>query len=75
MEKIVKVENDKMMELLFRLDERTRTMADEISQIKKDLNEKFVTIVEFRPIRLIVYGMAGAILIYVLMAILNFIKQ
>lgn len=55
-------------EILARLDERTSYLVSEIKEMK--LN--FVTHNEFRPVRLIVYGLVSLILASVFGAVLNF---
>jgi ATP sulfurylase len=51
-------------ELLIRIDERTRQMADEM----KGLKEVVITRAEFAPVRLIAYGLVGLILTLVITA-------
>lgn len=51
-------------ELLIRIDERTRQMADEM----KGLKEIVITRAEFAPVRLIAYGLVALILTLVVTA-------
>lgn len=51
-------------ELLIRIDERTRQMAEEM----KGLKEIVITRAEFAPVRLIAYGLVGLILTLVFTA-------
>lgn len=51
-------------ELLIRIDERTRQMADEV----KSLKEVVITRAEFAPVRLIAYGLVALILTLVITA-------
>ena len=49
--------------LLIRLDERTSTIQKDLASIKKELDGRFVTVDQFEPIKKIVYGMVGIILL------------
>lgn len=51
-------------ELVVRIDERTRAMAEEL----KGLKEIVITRAEFAPVRLIAYGLVGVTLTMVLTA-------
>lgn len=53
-------------ELVVRIDERTRAMAEEI----KGLKEIVITRAEFAPVRLITYGLVGLILTVVVTAMI-----
>jgi hypothetical protein len=48
--------------LLARLDERSKTIQSEVERIRVDLANRYVTNVEFEPIKRLVYGMAGLIM-------------
>lgn len=52
--------------LLARIDERTKRLEDDFSSIRIQLSSKFVTKEEFVPVKNIVYGMVGLILVAVL---------
>jgi ATP sulfurylase len=52
-------------ELLIRIDERTRAMAEEM----KGLKEIIITRAEFAPVRMIAYGLVGLILTLVVTAL------
>lgn len=56
-------------ELLTRLDERVEAMRSEVHQVKGVL-EKYVTRVEFWPVKVIVFGMAGLVLSSVLATVI-----
>lgn len=53
-------------ELVVRIDERTRAMAEEL----KGLKEIVITRAEFAPVRLIAYGLVGLTLTLVLTALI-----
>jgi hypothetical protein len=60
-------------DLLIRIDERTEATHKEIEALKgafEMLPMRYVTRSEFKPIRSIVYGMAGVILSAALLAVL-----
>lgn len=48
-------------ELLGRLDERTKSLIVTMDEIKTKLNYSYVTQDEFKPIKLMVYGVAGLV--------------
>lgn len=48
-------------ELLARIDERTTLLVDEMHSIKRTLENKYVTQEEFRPIKLLTYGVVAII--------------
>lgn len=52
-------------ELLIRIDERTRVMADEL----KSLKESMISRAEFTPVKLIAYGLVAVVLTIVLTAL------
>jgi hypothetical protein len=63
-------------ELLVRIDERTQNIEQEISEIKATmagLEAKFVTYAEFAPVKKVVYGLVGAVLIAVLGAVVGLV--
>ena len=53
-------------ELLIRIDERTKTMADEL----KDVKGSMVSRPEFTPVKLIAYGLVALVLTAVLTAVI-----
>lgn len=55
--------------LLARIDERTTFIVNQVSELKKS----YVTKEEFKPVRMIVYGLAGAVLLTFLYAIVNLV--
>lgn len=67
------MDSDSSKEIIIRLDERTKAIQEDINQIKKDLEKNYVTMNEFKPVRMIVYGLAGAILIGFFSAVLALI--
>jgi len=50
---------------LARIDERTRATNEAIERIERRLNKDFVTKDEFNPVRNVVYGLVGFILLSV----------
>jgi hypothetical protein len=54
-------------ELLIRIDERTRMIAEEI----KILREQMITRAEFGPVRLIAFGLVALIMTMVLTAVIT----
>ena len=70
--------NARDRELITRLDERSESMQHQISGIRADiatdmqeLKDDFVTKAEFVPVRSIVYGLVGAILLIVIGALMK----
>ncbi len=59
--------------LLARIDERTRTMSDKIEHLEKVLEEQYVTQKEFAPVRSVVFGMVGVMLLSVLVGIITLV--
>jgi hypothetical protein len=59
-------------ELLYRLDERTKAMADDLLDLKNGA-KNYVTKAEFTPIRSLVFGAVAIILIAVLGALVNLV--
>lgn len=59
--------------LLARIDERTRTMSDKIEHLEKVLEEQYVTQKEFAPVRSVVFGMIGVMLLSVLGGIITLV--
>lgn len=53
-------------ELLIRIDERTQTMAKELSSVKTDM----VSRPEFAPVKAITYGLVALVLVAVLTALI-----
>jgi hypothetical protein len=65
-----RVSND---EILGRLDERTETLVDDVTTIKRDfkhLGKHYVTQPEFKPVKALVYGFAGLIFLAVVGAMI-----
>ena len=62
-------------EILGRLDERTANLTVAVDDIKRRLNEKYVTMDEFKPIRAIVYGFVGIVLTGVVVAIVALVVK
>lgn len=63
------VTNREDLETLTRIDERTQQLAADVNEIKGKLDTKYVTQDEFRPVRLVVYGMVGIAMSGVLAAL------
>jgi hypothetical protein len=61
--------------LLARIDERTRSMTDKITHIEKTLEDNYVTQKEFAPVRSVVFGMVGVILLSMLVAVIALIVR
>jgi len=66
--------------LLARIDERTQNMVRELENVRIDLTNlrteiatKYVTKDEFKPVRMVVYGMVGALLLAVVAAIVGLV--
>jgi hypothetical protein len=58
-------------DLLARVDERTARMEEDIRAIRMDLRHHYVTRDQFWPVRSIVYGFAGLVLVLVSTAIVS----
>ena len=56
-------------QLLARLDERTRAIQETVAGIERKLNSDYVSRQEFEPIKKIVYGTVGLILVAVVGAL------
>ena len=63
-------ENRSISDLVSRLDERMKGVQAELKGLREAL-DKYVTQVEFSPIRLLVFGMAGLLLSSVIAAIIG----
>jgi len=53
-------------DLLIRLDERTKTIQEDVSALRNDLKENYVPKTAFDPVRAVVFGGVGLVLISVL---------
>lgn len=62
---------DPAADLLARVDERTARMEEDIRAIRADLRQHYVTRDQFWPVRGIVYGFAGLVLVLVSTAIVS----
>lgn len=62
-------------ELLTRIDERTIQLVKELHELKDNQRLNYVTHTEFNPIKNIVYGMVGTILLSALAAILALVVK
>ena len=58
-------------DFLSRVDERIITLVNTVSDLKKTVKNAYVSQHEFKPIKAIVYGMVGIILVGVLGALLD----
>ena len=67
------VQSDSPETLLARIDERTQKMSEEIQEIKTNLNKKYVTQDEFKPVKAIAFTAVSLISIGVLGALLKII--
>lgn len=57
------------LDLLVRLDERTSRMKEELERVEDTLKE-YVTRIEFWPVKIMVFGLAGLILSAVIAALI-----
>lgn len=48
-------------ELLARIDERTTVLVNEVHSMKRTLENKYVTQEEFRPVKLLTYGVVAIV--------------
>lgn len=62
-------------ELLTRIDERTIQLIKDMNELKENQKLNYVTHTEFNPIKNIVYGMVGTILLSVLVAIIALVVK
>jgi hypothetical protein len=60
-------------ELLIRIDERTQNIEHEIAEIKSRMESDFVTAAEFAPVKKVVYGLVGSVLVAVLGAVVGLV--
>ena len=56
--------------LLARIDERTRILIEKVQLIETKLENHYVSQEEFRPVKSVVYGMVGVILLGVVGSLL-----
>ena len=59
--------------LLARIDERTKNLEKELKEISEKLDKDYVSRDEFAPIKKIVYGMVGVILLAAVVAMVNLV--
>lgn len=57
-------------ELLARIDERTKSLQDDMSSVKATLSNNYITRAEFDPVKRVVYGGVGLVLVAVLGALI-----
>lgn len=57
-------------DLLIRLDERTKTIQEDIAAMRKDLQDNYVPKTSFDPVRAIVFGGVALVLLTVLGALI-----
>lgn len=62
---------DSDSDLLARVDERTARMEEDIRAIRSDLRHRYVTRDLFLPVRNIVYGFVGLVLVLVSTALVS----
>lgn len=55
--------------VLARIDERTKTTEEKITHIEEKLDSNYVTKDEFRPVKQLVYGFVGVVLLAVVGAL------
>lgn len=55
------------------IETKLQHMSDDISEIKDTLTGKYVTMEAFAPVRNLVYGLSGAILLSVFVALLTLV--
>lgn len=60
-------------QLLYRLDERTKSMQHQLVELKSLLEKQYVTKEELKPIRIVFYGMLGLVLLSVVVAMLKMV--
>lgn len=60
-------------DLLVRIDERMINLEKSITELENKLRKNFVTKIEFKPIKKIIYGFLGVVLTSVLFSILSLI--
>ena len=61
--------------LLARIDERTLLLVAEIQGIKDQLNSKYVSREEFKPVKTIVYGFVALVLTSVIGALITLVLK
>ncbi len=61
--------------LLARIDERTQNTADDVAEINRKLDKKYVTKDQFEPVKKVVYGLVGAALLSVAAGVLALVIQ
>jgi len=62
-------------EILPRLDERTKILTQDMHEIKKKLDMNYVTLAEFRPVRLLVFGFVGLVLTAIVGALIALVLK
>lgn len=63
------------LETLYRIDERTLTLARDFKQLKESVESSYVTQLEFEPIKRLMYGMVGIALTSVILAVLAIVLK
>ena len=69
------MDDDQRDELIARTDERIKLLSDKLHAFVESAHRAFVTKDEFRPVRLVVYGMASIILAGFIMTLLEVIHN
>ena len=62
-------------ELLVRIDERTQDLSDDVQKLRSDLEGQYVTRTEFEPVRMVVFGLVGTILLSTIAAVMALILK
>lgn len=63
------------LETLYRIDERTLTLARDFKQLKDSVESSYVTQLEFEPIKRLMYGMVAIALTSVILAVLAIVLK
>lgn len=66
-------EGGSLSSLLARIDERTKLTNEAVAKLETTIQDNYVTRLEFAPVKAVVYGMVGLILMAVLAAVITLV--
>jgi len=64
---------EELGKLRHELDDADRTIEDKVSVLEQKVDRTYVKLIEFEPVRKIVYGLVGAVLLSVIAALLDLV--
>lgn len=72
------MDRDDLKDLVSRIDERSKAIKDSIEYLKKELvslEDRFVTQDQFEPVKQIVYGLVGIVLVSIATAVVALVVK